>query len=83
MPIAAATWLLERPLARVYRGVPSRPFRGARPTTSVREGSRPAEIEVIPNGVDLDFYRPDPGEPRFPDRRSSISAGSNGTSVWT
>lgn len=66
VPIAAATWLLERPLARVYRGVPTVAVSRSTADDLVARGFEAGEIEVIPNGVDLAFYRPDPGEPRFP-----------------
>ena len=58
-PLAAATWLLERPIPRVYRGIP---------TIAVSESTRDdlrargleGPLEVIPNGIDLDWYRPGP-----------------------
>lgn len=64
-PVAAATWLLERPLAREYRNVPTVAVSRSTADDLIHRGFDPKMIEVIPNGVDLDFYRPDPQEPRF------------------
>jgi glycosyltransferase involved in cell wall biosynthesis len=67
LPVAAATWLLEQPIARAYRGVPVQAVSRSTAADLVRRGFDPARIEVIPNGVDLDFYHPDDGVPRFPE----------------
>jgi glycosyltransferase involved in cell wall biosynthesis len=64
-PIAAATWLLERPVGRVYRRIPTEAVSRSTAEDLIARGIRPEGIRVIPNGVDLDFYRPDPAEPRF------------------
>lgn len=64
-PVAAATWLLERPLGRVYREVPTMAVSRSTAQDLGRRGLREAEIEVIPNGVDLGHYSPDPTVPRF------------------
>ncbi len=64
-PIAAATWLLERPVGRVYRDVPVEAVSRSTADDLIMRGIRPAGITVIPNGVDLDFYHPDPAEQRF------------------
>lgn len=65
LPLAAATWLLERPLGRVYRGVPTEAVSESTAEDLERRGFRRDQIAVIPNGVDLDFYFPDPAVPRF------------------
>ena len=65
LPFAAATWLLEKPLARVYGRVPIEAVSESTADDLVRRGFRREQITVIPNGVDLDFYRPDPATPRF------------------
>jgi glycosyltransferase involved in cell wall biosynthesis len=65
-PLAAATWLLERPLARSYRGVPTQAVSRSTAEDLARRGFDPAAVAVIPNGVDLDFYAPDPAVSRFP-----------------
>ena len=59
VPLAAATWLLERPLPLAYRG---------RPTIAISRGTRDdlvarglrASIAVIPVGVDTAHYTPHP-----------------------
>ena len=40
----------------------------------MRRGFRREQITVIPNGIDLDFYRPDPAQPRF-DRPTLLYLG--------
>jgi glycosyltransferase involved in cell wall biosynthesis len=60
-PVAATTWLLERPLGRVYRDIPTM---AVSPSTARDLGVRGLDedaIAVIPNGVDLDQCVP--GEP--------------------
>jgi glycosyltransferase involved in cell wall biosynthesis len=65
LPLAGATWLLERPLGRAYRGVPTQAVSESTAQDLRRRGFDPACITVIPNGVDTEFYAPDPGVPRF------------------
>lgn len=65
LPVAGATWLLERPLASVYRGVPIQAVSRSTADDLVTRGLDRDRITVIPNGVDLDRYRPDPGVARF------------------
>lgn len=62
--IAAATWLLERPIPRVYRGVP---VQAVSPSTAddLRARGLRSDVEVIPNGVDVARFRP-PGEGQPP-----------------
>jgi glycosyltransferase involved in cell wall biosynthesis len=64
-PVAALTWLLERPVGRIYRNVPVEAVSRSTAEDLIARGIRPEEISIIPNGVDLDFYRPDPAEARF------------------
>lgn len=64
-PVALATWLLERPLPRVFAGVPMVAVSRSTKSDLVRRGFEAAAIDVVPNGVDLDRYRPDPDTPRF------------------
>lgn len=59
-PLAAATWLLERPLAAVYRGVPVEVISRSTGEDLVERGLRARDIRVIYPGVDLDFFRPAP-----------------------
>jgi len=57
-PLAAATWLLERPLPAVYRGTPTIAVSESTRADLERRGIRPELIEVIPNGIDLRHYSP-------------------------
>ncbi len=66
-PFAAATWLLERPIARVYRGVPVQAVSRSTADDLVARGLRGADVRVIHNGVDLDAFAPDAGTARFPE----------------
>lgn len=64
-PVAAASWLLERPLGRVYRRVPTMAVSRSTAQDLGRRGLPEAEVAVIPNGVDLDLYTPDRGVRRY------------------
>ena len=63
-PFAAATWLLERPIGRMYRGVPVEAVSESTADDLVARGLRRGDITVIHNGVDLGFFRPDPSVAR-------------------
>lgn len=65
LPIALGTWLLERPISRVYRRAPVVAVSQSTAHDLVGRGFRRDAITVIPNGVDLDFFQPDPAAPRF------------------
>jgi glycosyltransferase involved in cell wall biosynthesis len=58
IPLAAATWLLEKPLPQVYRRVPVVAVSRSTADDLEQRGFSGPGIEVIPNGVDLDFYTP-------------------------
>jgi len=60
-PVALATVLLERPIPRVFRGLPTVAVSESTKADLVRRGFDASQIEVIPNGIDLDTYTP--GEP--------------------
>jgi len=64
-PMAAMTWLLERPLPQLYRGLPVQAVSASTADDLVVRGFDRDRITVIPNGVDLQFYSPDPAVPRF------------------
>jgi glycosyltransferase involved in cell wall biosynthesis len=64
-PVAAATWLMERPLPRVYRGIPAQAISRSTAEDLVGRGLRREDIRVINPGVDLEFYAPSPDDPRF------------------
>ncbi|HEX2095050.1 MAG TPA: glycosyltransferase family 4 protein [Longimicrobiaceae bacterium] len=60
LPVAAATWLLERPIGRVYRRVPTQVISQSTAEDLVARGLDAGEIRVIYPGVDLGFFTPDP-----------------------
>ena len=64
-PLAALTWLLERPLPSAYRGTPVQVISRSTADDLVARGLRRGDIEVIHPGVDLDFFTPDPSVERF------------------
>lgn len=65
LPLATATWLLEKPLPAVYRHLPTMAVSRSTADDLVRRGFTAREIDVIPNGVDLGFYQPDASVQRF------------------
>lgn len=69
LPLAALVWLAERPLPRVYAGVPVQAISHSTAADLRARGVRRADVEVIHPGVDVDFFRPDPAarapEPTF------------------
>lgn len=65
LPIATTTWLLERPIPRAYRGVPTIAISDSTRTDLLGRGME-GPIEVVPNGIDLDWFRPGSDAGRFP-----------------
>ena len=65
VPLAAATWVLERPLPLVYRGCPTIAISHGTREDLVARGLR-APIEVIPVGVDTAHYSPNPDGGKTP-----------------
>ena len=65
LPVAAATWLLERPIPWVFSDVPMAAVSESTAQDMVRRGMRRDLIEIIPNGVDLETLTPGPAEDRF------------------
>jgi glycosyltransferase involved in cell wall biosynthesis len=65
LPVATATWTLEKPLPLVYRRVPVEAVSDSTRQDLIARGFAGDDIAVIPNGVDLGFYRPDPAVARF------------------
>lgn len=59
-PVAAATWLLERPVPYVFRSTPAVAVSESTRADLVVRGLDADFIEVIPNGIDLDLYTPHP-----------------------
>lgn len=66
LPLASLTWLLERPLGAVYRGVPAEAISRSTREDLVERGLRFEDVRVIYPGVDLEFFTPDPGTGRAP-----------------
>ncbi len=66
LPVALATWLLERPLPWVYRSRPTVAVSGSTLEDLRGRGLGKGPACVIPNGVDLDRFRPDPATVPFP-----------------
>ena len=65
LPIAAATWLLERPVPRVFRDVPAVAVSESTRDDLAARGMDPAHVRVVPNGIDLGTFRPDRSVDRF------------------
>lgn len=59
-PLALGTWLLERLIPAVYRRTPAIAVSAGTKQDLVARGLEPKLIEVIPNGIELDKYTPDP-----------------------
>lgn len=59
LPVAAATWLAERPLALAYRGIPFQAVSQSTRDDLVLRGISPERVQVIYNGVDLRALEPD------------------------
>ena len=60
LPVATATWLLERLIPIVFRDVPTVAVSESTRDDLVERGLRRERIEVIPNGIEVDRYTPDP-----------------------
>jgi glycosyltransferase involved in cell wall biosynthesis len=58
LPLASLTWLLERPIGRVYRGVPVQAISHSTSEDLQERGLTADDIEVIHPGVDLGFFSP-------------------------
>jgi glycosyltransferase involved in cell wall biosynthesis len=65
LPVAGVTWLLERTVPAFYRRLPVQAVSESTAQDLVRRGFERRRIAVIENGVDLQYYSPDPQQPRF------------------
>ena len=63
-PMAAAVWLTERPMPRVYGRVPVHAISGTTRDDLVARGFEADRIRVITPGVDTERFRPDPAVAR-------------------
>ena len=61
-PVAAATWLLERPVPQLFRGTRTIAVSESTKSDLVDRGLSADDIVVIPNGIDVDHYTPAPEE---------------------
>ncbi len=66
LPVAAATWLLEMTVPRVYRGLDVVAVSRSTAEDLRARGLEGPEIAVVPNGVDLVRFSPDADLPRAP-----------------
>jgi len=66
-PVALATWMLERPIPRVYGQLPCVAVSESTAEDLRTRGMRRGRITVIPNGVDTAHYTPDDSVGRFPE----------------
>jgi len=60
LPLAAAVWLAERPLARLYRGVPFEAISESTAEDLAARGIPRGSVEVIYPGIDTAAYTPAP-----------------------
>jgi len=67
LPVAAATWLLERGIPRAFRGMEAIAVSESTRVDLAQRGFDAAKIAVVPNGIDLDAYAPDPAGGRDPE----------------
>jgi glycosyltransferase involved in cell wall biosynthesis len=63
-PLAATTWLLERTIPLVYRGLDVVAVSRSTAKDLRDRGLEGPEISIVPNGVDLDRFSPDPSDRR-------------------
>lgn len=67
LPLATATWLLERFVGRLYQGRATVAISDSTREDLERRGIPRERIQVIHNGVDVKGLSPDPGGERFPE----------------
>jgi glycosyltransferase involved in cell wall biosynthesis len=66
-PLAAATWLLERAVPWVYRGLDVIAVSLSTAKDLRDRGLEGPEVSIVPNGVDLERFSPDPAVPKAAD----------------
>jgi glycosyltransferase involved in cell wall biosynthesis len=66
-PVATATWLLERPIPRVFKDLPIVAVSESTAADLRRRGLTGGEMAIVPNGVDLQALTPGPVGDRFPE----------------
>lgn len=65
LPVATLTWLLERPIPRIYRDVPAVAVSASTRRDLVARGLAGERIQVIPNGIRLEDFKPVAEHERF------------------
>jgi glycosyltransferase involved in cell wall biosynthesis len=65
LPLATATWLMERPVPLVFRDRAVVAVSESTKEDLIARGMDGARIRVVPNGIDLETYAPDPAVARF------------------
>jgi glycosyltransferase involved in cell wall biosynthesis len=66
-PVAALTWLAERSIGPFYRGVRVQAVSWSTAREFLARSFRADEVRVVPNGVNLAYYTPDPSCGRTPE----------------
>jgi glycosyltransferase involved in cell wall biosynthesis len=66
-PVAAGTWLLERPIPRVFKDAAAVAVSESTANDLRNRGLSGGEIAIVPNGVDLEALTPGPEGDRFPE----------------
>ena len=57
-PVAVGTWLLERPIPFFFRKMSAIAVSQSTKDDLVQRGLSAGQIDVVPNGIDLDFFTP-------------------------
>jgi glycosyltransferase involved in cell wall biosynthesis len=65
-PIAATVWLAERGVPAAYRRAQFHAISRSTRDDLIARGVAPQRVRVVYPGVDSDWFRPDPAEPRTP-----------------
>ena len=65
LPLALATWLMERRIPRLFADTPAVAVSDSTRQDWIARGLPADRVRVVPNGIALDLHRPDPGAERF------------------
>ena len=65
LPVAVATWLMELPMPKVFRSVPTVAVSESTAVDLARRGMPRSGIQIVPNGVDLEVLSTPAPEERF------------------
>lgn len=65
LPLAAGTWLLERPIPWVFRHTPTVAVSESTRTDLSKRGMPVKHVSIVPNGIDLGAFRPGVATERF------------------